>query len=143
MAMNLEVGNLRRAIAAMDSLVTRTTDSAWMASQDDVVRQGLRSGVIQHFEFTFELCWKLIQRWLRDNAPATDADLPRSRRELFRQAARFALIADPSHWFAYGDARNLTSHTYNEATADTVFRAAQQFLPDAQRLLANLEAARD
>jgi nucleotidyltransferase substrate binding protein (TIGR01987 family) len=141
--MGLELGNLRRAISALDSLLSRLDDSGWMAQQDEIVRQGLRAGAIQHFEFTFELCWKLIQRWLRDNAPAADADLPRSRRELFRQAARFSLIADPVPWFGYGDARNLTSHTYNEATAETVFRAAQQFLPDARRLLHTLEAAND
>jgi uncharacterized protein with HEPN domain len=44
-------------------------------------------------------------------------------------------------WFSFGDARNLTSHTYNEETAQQVFVTAQDFLPHAQTLLSRLNHA--
>ena len=74
-----------------------------MSSLDEVTQYAIRAGVIQHFEFTYELSWKFIQRWLRLNASAEDAE-PLTRRELFRTAARYGLIGDPQPWFRYSEA---------------------------------------
>lgn len=63
----------------------------------------------------------------------------RTRKELFRLAARFGLIDHLEDWFKYGDARNLTSHTYAEKNALLVFQTAEQFILDAQKLLRKLE----
>lgn len=110
---------------------------------NEITQTAIRAGVIQHFEFTYELCWKFIQRWIRMNKTPEDADCARTRKELFRMAARYGLIADPTPWFAYGEARNITSHTYNEETAEAVYEAALQFVADAKYLLAQLEKFND
>jgi len=103
----------------------------------------IRAGVIQNFEFTYELCWKFMQRWLKENQPGQDVDFPRSRNDLFRMAASVGLIADPQAWFDYGDARNLTAHTYSEDKAETVFAAAKKFLADARYFRERLEQRND
>jgi len=91
---------------------------------------------IQHFEIAYEQCWKSIQRWLQENATQADeAEKPRTRRELFRQASRAGLIPDPLPWFEYGNARNLTSHIYDEDQALQVLETAGRFLCDARTLL--------
>jgi len=110
-----------------------------MAGLDETVQRLVRAGVIQHFEFTYELCWKFIQRWLTLNASGEDAAFPRTRKDLFRIAFRYALIRDPSAWFEFGDARNITAHTYSLKKADKVYAAAVKFLPEAQDLLSRLE----
>ena len=43
----------------------------------------------------------------------------------------------------YRDARNLTSHTYNEDAAENVFREATEFIHDAKQLLSVLEERND
>lgn len=43
----------------------------------------------------YEQCWKFIQRWNSENQSPEDADIPRTRKELFRVAARLELISDP------------------------------------------------
>ena len=141
--MSLDFSNLRRAVEALCATIERCQDDALLASLDTVTRNALRAGAIQHFEFTFELCWKFMQRWLRENATPEDADHPRTRRELFRLAARHGLIDDPVPWFEYGDARNLTSHTYNEDQAAAVYATVERFAVDAKSLLGRLEAAND
>lgn len=113
-----------------------------MSSLDEVTQYAIRAGVIQHFEFTYELSWKFIQRWLRLNVSPADAD-PLTRRELFRSAARHGLIVDPEPWFRYSEARNLTLHTYDKAVADRVFEAASDFLNDVYFLLEQLELRND
>ena len=88
-------------------------------------------------------CWNYIQRWLKENAPSEQAEFPRSRKELFRLAARFGLIDDPLPWFSYGDARNLSSHTYDEEKAESVYETALDFVKDARNLLEKLKELND
>lgn len=107
------------------------------------LQETLRAGVIQQFEVAYEQCWKLLQRWIKENIDPEQAAHPRTRKDLFRLAAQHNLIDDPVPWFAFGDARNLTSHTYDEMTAQQVFASAQNFLPHAERLLMRLSHAND
>jgi nucleotidyltransferase substrate binding protein (TIGR01987 family) len=99
----------------------------------------LRAGVIQNFEFTYELCWKFMKRWLETNLSPGIADgVPRI--ELFRLAAENKLIADVPKWMEFHLARNRTSHIYGEATAADVFACARDFFPLGHDFLAKLEA---
>lgn len=140
MILNLEA--LKKALLSLEAVFQKANDSTFVASLDEATRQGLRSGAVKHFEFTYELCWKLMQRWLEFNQGQTDAD-GLSRRELFRRAAEHQLISDPLLWWQFHEARNLTSHTYNEPAAQKVLAAVADFIVEAKRLLAVLEAHND
>ncbi len=94
----------------------------------------------QYFEIVYELCWKFIQRWLRINGTPDEAEHLLTRKDLFRLAARYGLIDDPQPWFEFGDARNLTSHTYNAAEADAVLAQATPLAHAARSLLDQLQA---
>lgn len=141
--MSLDLSSLRQGIASLDRAVALTLAkmSSTGTPADEI--ELMKAGVVQNFEFTYELCWKFIQRWIRENRTPEEADHPRSRRDLFRRAASSGLIADPLPWFTYSDQRNLTSHTYNQETAQAVFETAIRFLPDAKLLYARLEASND
>jgi nucleotidyltransferase substrate binding protein (TIGR01987 family) len=140
--MPLVLDNLRNAVAALRAVQAKSQDIAFMAAQDDITREAIRSGVIQHFEFTYELSWKLIRRWLEENIARDSADGV-SRRELFRMGAENRLIDDVAAWMRYHDARNDTSHTYNLSVAAKVYAVSLDFVVDADRLLAALEARND
>ncbi len=100
------------------------------------------SAVVQHFEFTFELCWKFMRRWLENNlSPGNTAGL--TRKQLFRLAAEERLIEDVEAWFRYHELRNLTSHTYNSSIAAEIFDAASPFSLASRELLTALEARND
>lgn len=137
--MELDLSSLQRAVDALENTLQRANDDKLMSSLDDVTQNAIRSGVIQHFEFCYELCWKFIQRWLRLNVSPEEAE-PMTRKELFRAAAAYGLIQDAVRWFGYGDARNLTSHTYDPQVAERVFAAANRFALDARFLLEQLES---
>lgn len=101
--------------------------------KDEIVRDA----TIQRFEYTYELAWKMIKRHL-EWAGASEAD-SLTRKELFREAARVGLLADAETWFEYHQARNLTSHTYDELKAEEAYTAARSFAVDARRLLDELK----
>lgn len=100
------------------------------------------SGVIQHFEFTYELGWKFIKRWLSVNIGKSEVE-GLSRRGLFRLAKEFGLIDSVDEWMLFHAARNETSHTYDENTAEEVFEVSIKFLPVAKKLLTQLELKND
>lgn len=124
----IDVTPFEKAINALERGILRSSS----APGDEE----LRDAVIQRFEFTMDLAWKLLQRYLK-NAGISDYEI-RTKRDLFREAARIGLIEDPEKWFAYYEARNATSHTYNQEIAEQVHQTALRFFPAAQSLLQSL-----
>lgn len=73
----------------------------------------IRDALIQRFEFTYELAWKSMFYWLRDQGEK----VPEMANAVFQAAFRCELISDPEVWEKTKDCRNETSHTYNEIKA--------------------------
>ena len=97
----------------------------------------MRDAIIQRFEYTYELAWKLIKRALEIEDADAEEDML-TKKDLFRKAAEAGLITDPEVWFEYHKARNLTSHAYDEVKADQVYAAAQKFPASVHELLNQL-----
>lgn len=76
----------------------------------------LRDSVIQRFEFTHELAWKMLKLRLEQ-----EDIFVRTPRETLQEALQAGLIEDGNAWSDLQRMRNLTSHTYNEALADEVY----------------------
>jgi hypothetical protein len=81
----------------------------------------------------------MMQRFMRHR----EDDIPPTRRELFRDAARLGLIDDPRVWFIFHENRNKTAHAYSEAAAREVIAMARQLVPAAAFLIAALERHND
>lgn len=77
----------------------------------------LKDGVIQRFEFTYELCWKLMKYFLEIEGIG-EAKSPRST---FREAFQYGLIEDGELWIDMLKDRNLTSHVYDEKAAIEIY----------------------
>lgn len=138
--MELDYSSLARAIASMERasrFVQKRMQSSSLAPDEAEI---LKAAIIQNFEFTYELCWKFIKRWLDFNySSSLTAGL--SRKQLFRYAVENRLIEDLEVWLVYHELLNRTSHTYNQLVADEIFAASDTFLSDARNLLNRLEAS--
>lgn len=133
--MVLDLSSLRKSIASLERMIK--TESSNQSYGSDV-KEAIRAGVIQNFEFTYELCWKFMKRWLENNV-GNEYVQGVARRQLFRSAAENLLIDDIDCWMDYHEARNQTAHTYDPIKAQEVFEVAQKFLHDAKKLAQNLE----
>ena len=71
-----------------------------------------RAGLIQFFELAFELSWKTLKDYLESQGFQT-----KSPRETIKQAYQSEIIQNGSIWMDAMDDRNLTTHTYDEATS--------------------------
>lgn len=76
-----------------------------------------RQGVIQAFEYTHELAWKVMQDFFIYQG---NTDIKGSR-DATRQAFSVELITDGENWMEMIKNRNLTSHTYNEEISDEIY----------------------
>ena len=137
--MSLQLDNLVKSI---DTLERSVRTASTLETSDEDLQDTVRAGVIQNFEVTYELSWKMIKRWLEENIGSAHAD-GISKRELFRRAAENLLITDAERWNDYNEARNLTSHTYDEDAAESVFTEATEFVQDVKYLLRALEERND
>ena len=137
--MSLQLDSLAQAIDALGRSVKIATN---LDTSDDDLRETVRAGVIHNFEVSYELCWKMMKRWLVENIGKTYVD-GITRRDLFRLASEHRLIADPERWMDYHFGRNDTSHTYNEDAAQSVFEDATEFIHDAKQFFMTLEARND
>ena len=78
----------------------------------------IRDGVIQRFEFTFDLAWKSLREYMADNG--ADMSNVVFSKQTFKTAYATHLIDDEQLWLDMLDARNITSHVYDDAQADRI-----------------------
>ncbi|HEX9873493.1 MAG TPA: nucleotidyltransferase substrate binding protein [Deferrimonas sp.] len=76
----------------------------------------IRDSVIQRFEFTHELAWKMLKLQLE-----AEGLIVRTPRETLQEALQAGLIEDGNLWSDMQKMRNLTSHTYHEQLAEDVY----------------------
>ena len=80
-----------------------------------------KQGLVQAFEFTYELGWNLLKDYLQwqgfDNIVGS--------RDTIRQSYKNGLISDGQLWMAMLQDRNRTVHTYNEETTNAIIEAVQ------------------
>jgi nucleotidyltransferase substrate binding protein (TIGR01987 family) len=75
-----------------------------------------KQGLIQAFEFTHELACNVIKDFFDYQGNNTIA----GSRDATREAFTIGLISDGAGWMEMIKSRNLSSHTYNEDTADEI-----------------------
>ena len=75
-----------------------------------------KAGTIQFFEMSFELAWNTLKDYLEEQGYQD----VRSPRAALKKGFEIGLIEDGHGWMKALEDRNLTSHTYDEATADQV-----------------------
>ncbi len=74
-----------------------------------------KGGIIRFYEVAFELSWKLMKDYLE--SLGFDVQSPRTA---IKQAFQSNIINDGELWIEALEARNLTSHIYNEDTTNLV-----------------------
>jgi nucleotidyltransferase substrate binding protein (TIGR01987 family) len=75
-----------------------------------------REGLIQRFEYTYELAWNTIKDFL-ENQGYTDIT---GSKDAIRLAFKVGLIKEGDEWMKMVKSRALTSHTYDEETAEAI-----------------------
>lgn len=100
--------NYQKAYAKLAEVVENNT----LDKLNDLEREGL----IQRFEYTYELAWKVMKDYLEYQGITGIT----GSRDAIREAFQKELIADGESWMDMIKSRNQTAHLYNEATANEI-----------------------
>jgi nucleotidyltransferase substrate binding protein (TIGR01987 family) len=94
-----------------------------------------KDGVIQRFEFTFELLWKTLKLFLDDQGILT-----KSPKETIQEAFRFELIKNEEMFLEMLEDRNRTSHIYNQLDSEKIYeRIKTRYVKEIKDLLNRLK----
>lgn len=123
--MTLDIKPLLNAITRLEE--------GWETYQRDTTQTLIRDGLIQRFEFTYEIAHKMLKRYL-EHASATPGEYDNMP---FQDQVRSGneqglLLGDWPKWRGYRDMRSKTSHTYDEEIALEVVAGIPPFLEEVR-----------
>lgn len=129
--MSLDIAPLSRAVDRLqEGLRLYRADPA-----QDIVRDGL----IQRFEFTYEMAHGTLRRFLRQAAADPGAVDRMTFQDLIRSANALGVLrGEWAAWRRFRDMRARTSHTYDPRIALDVVAQIPDFLAEAEHLRAEL-----
>ena len=108
--------------------LSRAIEVVKSASDDDL----LQSGLVQTYEYTFELAWKASKEYLIDQGFSNDLHFPK---QVLRAAYENHMIDDEAVWLKMLSSRNSTSHIYDDRVATAIAKdIATSFLPVLKKL---------
>jgi nucleotidyltransferase substrate binding protein (TIGR01987 family) len=129
----LLMDKLQEKYAKLEQAVARLEES--IGDYDRLQLDSVRDGVIQRFEFCTELAWKTVREYLLDQG-YSNINSPKS---VMKQAYADGLLEDEHGWLELLNARNLTSHIYDEATAIEIFQGIRDtYAPLLRKLVDTL-----
>jgi nucleotidyltransferase substrate binding protein (TIGR01987 family) len=103
--------------------------------QSEPADDQLRDGLIQRFEFTYELCHRTLKRFIRQTAASPEEVDRMEFQNLIRTANQQGLLlGDWPAWHRYRDARARTSHAYHAKIAQDVADSIPAFLAESEYL---------
>ncbi|SIT65945.1 nucleotidyltransferase substrate binding protein, HI0074 family [Ectothiorhodosinus mongolicus] len=130
--MNLDTSPLERAIQRLAE--------GWDRYQQDTNDLQIRDGLIQRFEFTYEISHKTLKRYLEATAANPQAIDAMVFADLIRTANEQGLLLGSwPNWRNYREMRSKTSHTYEESIALEVVDGIPAFLDEARHLFEQLQ----
>lgn len=130
----LDLSSLERAIQRLSE--------GWARYQQDTSDTQIRDGLIQRFEFTYEISHKMLKRHLETTSanPAEFDDM--SFQDLIRMGnERGLLLGSWPQWRNFRNMRAKSSHTYDEEIAQEVVDCIPDFQREAAFLFEKLQGA--
>lgn len=98
-------GNFSKAFNQLDEAIKA------YANLSDLEKEGL----VQRFEYTFELAWKTLKDYLESKGVVVSFP-----RDVLKEAFAAQVIQDGEIWIEMLNSRNLMAHTYEEAIFNQV-----------------------
>src|SRR5437773_983037 len=129
--MNLDTTSLGNAVRRLREGLARC--------EREPTDEQIRDGLIQRFEFTYELSHKMLRRYLKETAASPDEIERMPFADLIRTGnAQRLLRGGWPVWRRFREMRARTSHTYDANAALRVVSVIPEFLEEAEHLYVEL-----
>lgn len=127
-------------LTSLDNALQRLAEGIARYEQDTSDSQ-IRDGLIQRFEFSYEISHKMLKRYLEMSSASPSIFDGMAFPDLIRTGnEQGLLLGDWPRWRTYREMRGKTSHTYDEKIALEVVKHIPAFLQEARHLRDQLKA---
>ncbi len=101
---------------------------------DEILAQSVKEALVQRFEYSVEVSWKTVKRYL-ENIGIVSGGSPKN---VIRCGASENIL-DGDNWILFVDLRVLTSHDYSGEKLDSILEHIDTFHYELNALFATLE----
>ncbi|SET64203.1 nucleotidyltransferase substrate binding protein, HI0074 family [Natronincola peptidivorans] len=130
------MNKLETKLINFKNALKRLKEAAEELKQEDASNV-IRDGLIQRFEFTYELSWKTTKEYLEDIG-IMDKNSPKA---VIKEAYAQKLIVNEQDWLMMLSDRNMTSHVYKEEMAEEIAeRIVNRYIKEFEMLLEKLQS---
>ena len=117
--------NFEKAFKQLEEAVLRIDEL------DDLSKEGL----IQRFEYTFELAWKTIKDFIESKG-----EDEKYTRDVIKKAFQLEIVENGEIWFEMLEKRNLMEHTYDKSILSEVVSSIHlRYFPELAKLITFLK----
>ena len=94
-----------------------------------------KDGVVQRFEFSFELLWKTLKIFLKDSGIEV-----KTPRDSFKEAFKVGWVVEEKVFLNMLDDRNKTSHIYDKVSSEKIFnRIKKNYSSEIAKIIEQLK----
>jgi len=112
---------------------------AYRSIDDKDMKELIGDAYIQRFEYTLEIAWKTMKRYLKQVHGKEDKDL--TVNNIFRMMENYEFIRSWETWRKYYEYRNNTSHEYDQGKALELINKIEGFIEECEYFYAKLSEA--
>ncbi|MBR2068967.1 MAG: HI0074 family nucleotidyltransferase substrate-binding subunit [Candidatus Gastranaerophilales bacterium] len=99
---------------------------------DSKFQEYVEDACIKRFEYTVEISWKIMKRFLKLQYGKIDKEL--TMNNIFRLMEGYEFISSWEKWRDYYNKINDTSHEYNQNKAKIILNSIEDLIADSQYL---------
>lgn len=108
-----DINQLKNSLTLLMDAVKITVNPRKLSELDAEALRLFKSSVVQHFEFTYEHCWRMFHDYFveeRPSDPRESLDIAK----LFLRAEMSGLITNHAEWLTFHDARNTSAARFEK-----------------------------
>lgn len=131
----IDITSLELALKKLESFMALSR----LSHNDSIIVQAIETASVQAFEYTYELSHKMIKRYLEATEANKSIFDTLSFQDLIRIGFERGLLKNSwQTWKIFREARNKTSHAYNEVFVHEILSIIPDFLVETHFLVAQL-----
>ncbi len=131
---NIDISYLKSCIKSLTDCYKDYTET-----QDPKIKEYIEDACVKRFEFSLEISWKIMKRFLKLRYAKTDQEL--TMNNIFRFMENYDFIPSWKSWQNYYSKRNNTAHEYNQIKARELLSCTKDLIKDMEYLYSNLKKA--
>ncbi|OPZ76005.1 MAG: Nucleotidyltransferase substrate binding protein like protein [Alphaproteobacteria bacterium ADurb.Bin438] len=132
----MDIDILKQALNTLKTSIEKLN-----ANKDASITDMLEDSCVKRFEYTMELSWKMMKKFLKDEYGKPEKEL--TKNNIFRLMQGYGFISNWEAWSGYWEKRNDTSHEYDLKKSRELVDIIPSFINDTDELIKNLNQMLD